>query len=95
VHRHPQGRRLKLKRTANEVWRRRAHVQVRLMCQLVDQIISLQLALGLVCRLRSRYLLHLVRDAVRAGDYRGFTTLGERAADETVLFAYQPNSVED
>jgi hypothetical protein len=91
----PEGRRLKLERTANEVWRRRAHVQVRLVCQLVGQIISLQLALGLVCRLRSRYLLHSVRGTVRAGDYRGFTTLGERAADETALFAYQLNSFED
>ena len=95
VHRHPQGRRLKLERTANEVWRRRAHVQVRLVCQLVGQIISLQLALGLVGRVRSRYLLHSVRGTVRAGDYRGFTTLGERAADETALFAYQLNSFED
>ena len=70
-------------------------MQVRLVCQLVGQIISLQLALGLVCRLRSRYLLHSVRGTVRAGDYRGFTTLGERAADETALFAYQLNSFED
>jgi hypothetical protein len=40
----PEGRRLKLEHTANEVWRRRAHVPMRLVCQLVGQISSLQLA---------------------------------------------------
>jgi hypothetical protein len=61
----------------------------------VGQIISLQLALGLVCRWRSRYLLLSVRDAARAGDYRGFTMLHERAAEEVELFAYQLGSFED
>jgi hypothetical protein len=36
-----------------------------------------------------------MRDAARAGDYHGFTTLGERSAAETALFANQPNFVED
>jgi hypothetical protein len=45
------------------------------VCQLVGQIIGLQLVLGLVHRLRSRYLLLSVRDAARAGDHRGFTVL--------------------
>ena len=91
----PEGRRIKLVHTAEEVWRRRARAPVRLVCQLVGQIISLQLALGLVCRLRSRYLLHSVRDAARAGDYRGFTGLGSRAADEVKLFATQVDTLKD
>ena len=48
---------------------------IRLECQLVGQIIGLQLVLGLVCRLRSRYLLLSVRDAARGGNHRGFTLL--------------------
>jgi hypothetical protein len=50
-------------------------VSIRLVCQLVGKIISLQLVLGLVRRLRSRYLLLSVRDAARAGDLRGFMVL--------------------
>jgi hypothetical protein len=50
-------------------------VPIRLVCQLVGQIIGLQLVLGLVRRLRSRYLLLSVRDAARAGDHRGLTVL--------------------
>ena len=71
----PEGRRLKLERTADDVWRRRAHVPIRLLCKLVGRIIGLQLALGLVRRLRSRYLFHSVCDAARAGNHRGFTVL--------------------
>ena len=50
-------------------------------------------ALGLVCRLRSRYLLHSVRDAARANDYRVYTTLNARAAAEAELFARQLDSL--
>ena len=91
----PEGRRLKLVRTAEEVWRHRRRVSVRLVCQLVGQIISIQLALGLVCRLRSRYLLHSVREAARAGDYRGVTGLCSRAMDEVKLFATQVDALEE
>ena len=91
----PEGRRLKLVRTAEEVWRHRRRVSVRLVCQLVGQIISMQLALGLVCRLRSRYLLHSVREAARAGDYRGVTGLCSRAMDEVKLFATQVDALEE
>ena len=91
----PEGRRLKLVHTASEVWKRRERVPVRLVCQLAGQVISLQLALGLVCRLRSRYLLHSVRDAARTGDYSGFTVLSERAAEEAELFGYQLDTFKD
>jgi hypothetical protein len=91
----PEGRRLKLVHTASEVWKRRERVPVRLVCQLAGQVISLQLALGLVCRLRSRYLLHSVRDAARTGDYSGFTVLSERAAEEAELFGYQLDTFRD
>ena len=39
----PEGRRLKLVRTAEEVWRHRRRVSVRLVCQLVRRIISQQI----------------------------------------------------
>ena len=90
----PAGRRDKLIATAQRVWQRRARVPVREVCQLAGQIMSLQLALGLVCRLRSRYLLHSVRDAARTNDYRGYTTLNARAAAEAELFAHQLDSLE-
>ena len=53
----PDSRRLKLMATAEFVLKNHKAVKVRSVCQLVGQVISLQLALGLVCRLRSRYLL--------------------------------------
>jgi len=90
----PDGRRDKLRATAQRVWHRRARVPVREVCQLAGQIISMQLALGLVCRLRSRYLLHSVRDAARANDNRGYTMLNARAAAEAKLFAHQLDSLE-
>jgi hypothetical protein len=31
----PEGRRLKLERTADEVWKRQEHVPIRLVCQLL------------------------------------------------------------
>ena len=65
------------------------------MCQLAGQVISLQLALGLVCRLRSRYLLNSVRDAARTGNYSGFTVLSGRAAEEAELFGYQLDTLKD
>jgi len=67
---------------------------VREVCQLTGHVMSMQLALGLVCRLRSRYLLHSVRDAARANDYRGYTMLNARAAAEAELFARQLDSLE-
>jgi hypothetical protein len=85
----PEGRRAKLRASADDVWKRRACVPVRTICQLAGQIMSMQLAFGLVCRLRSRYLLHAVKDAAQRHDYSGFTALGARAAQEALLFAYQ------
>jgi hypothetical protein len=91
----PDGRRAKLVATAQAVLKMRRRVAVRLVCQLVGQILSMQLAFGLVCRLRSRYLLFSVRDAARRGDYSGFTALNARAADEASLFADQVDTLVD
>ena len=55
-------------------------------------MISLQLALGLVCRLRSRYLLLVVRDAARAQDYNRIAWVMGRALEELKLWA---GSLED
>jgi len=85
----PDGRRDKLRATAQRVWHRRARVHLREVCQLAGQIMSMKLALGLVCRLRSRCLLHSVRDAARANDYCGYTMLNARAAVEAEIFARQ------
>ena len=90
----PDGRRAKLEATARTVWQNRTCVPVRTVCQLAGQVMSMQLALGLVCRLRSRYLLHSVRDAARRNDYRGSTRLCQRAANEAQLFAFELDSLE-
>ena len=90
----PDGRRFKLEATARTVWQQRTWVPVRTVCQLAGQVMSMQLALGLTCRLRSRYLLHSVRDAARRNDYRGHTCLCQRAAAEAQLFAYELDSLE-
>ena len=83
----PDSRRLKLTATAEFVLKNHKAVRVRSVCQLVGQVISLQLALGLVCRLRSRYLLLAVRDAARAQDYNRVVTLAGRALEEVALWA--------
>jgi len=72
----PEGRRAKFRARADDVWKRRARVPVRTIRQLAGQIMSMQLAFGLVCRLRSRYLLHAVKDAAQRHGYSGFTALG-------------------
>ena len=81
--------------TAQAVLRLRGRVAVRLVCKHVGQILSMQLALGLVCRLRSRHLLFWVRDAARRGDDSGLMALNARAADEASLFAGQVDTLVD
>ena len=63
------ARRAKLRATAEFVLKYYKALQVRKLCQLVGQILPLQLASGLECRLRSRYLLLAIRDAARVQDH--------------------------
>jgi len=51
----PERRRLKLQATAEAILAQHQSVRVRDLCKLIGQIISLELALGIVCRIRSRY----------------------------------------
>ena len=83
----PDSRREKLRATAELVLANHGAVRVRTVCQLVGQILSLQLSLGLVCRLRSRYLLLAVRDAARAQNYNAVVPIRGRALDELHLWA--------
>ena len=83
----PDSRRDKLRATAELVLANQGAVRVRTVCQLVGQILSLQLSLGLVCRLRSRYLLLAVRDAARAQNYNAVVPIRGRALDELHLWA--------
>ena len=64
----PEARRSELLETAAFVLENREAVRARVVCQLIGQIVSLQFALGLVCRLRSRYLMLAVRAAATALD---------------------------
>ena len=83
----PHARRDKLRATAEFVLENHKAVQVRKVCQLVGQILSLQLASGLVCRLRSRYLLLAIRDAARVQDYNRVVPIIGRALEELRLWA--------
>ena len=83
----PDSRRDKLRATADLVLANQGAVRVRTVCQLVGQILPLQLSLGLVCRLRSRYLLLAVRDAAQAQNYNTVVPLLGRALDELHLWA--------
>jgi hypothetical protein len=72
--------------TADEVLLRRHGLPARVVCKLIGQIVSMQLALGLVCRLRSRYLLLAVRGAAVAANYNITVVITGRALDELMLW---------
>jgi len=83
----PDSRRGKLRATAEFVLANHGAVRVRVVCQLVGQILSPQLSLDLVCRLRSRYLLLAIRDAAQAQNYSMVVPILGRALDELHLWA--------
>jgi len=62
-------------------------VRVRDLCKLIGQIISLELALGIACRIRSRYLLLTIAAAARSGNYNLMVTIRDRALSELRLWA--------
>ena len=88
----PNLRRDKLRTMAKFVLANHGAVRVRTMCQLVGQILPLQHSLGLVCRLRSRYLLLAIRDAARAQNYNMVVPILGRALDELHLMGGLPHA---
>ena len=89
----PTVRRLKLLDTAAHVLTNRDAVQARIVCKLIGQILSMRLALGLICRLRSRYLMLTVKPAATAGRYNMTTSVHGRALDELMLWCDTASSL--
>ena len=81
----PPARRAKLKATATRILKEH-QVPARLVCQLVGQIQANQLAFGLVCRLRSRYLQLAIRGAAQSGHYGMIVPVDGRARSEVELW---------
>ena len=80
-------RRRKLKAAVAEALARPARVRVRLLCSVCGQIQSIQLAYGIKCRIRSRYLLLAVRLALAGNpDYGAYVAPGARALEELALW---------
>ena len=89
----PAARQEKLVASAEYVLTRRRRVPARRVCQVIGQVLSMQLALGLVCRLRSRYLMLAVRAAAVASNYNIFVEVSGRALDELELWRDQASSM--
>jgi len=89
----PEPRRLKLIASVEHVITHHSAVSARKVCQVVGQILSMQLALGLVCRLRSRYLLLAVRRAAIEGNYNLIVAVHGRALDELELWREQATTL--
>jgi len=86
----PKRRLDKLQRSAAAVLALRpagTGVQARRLVRLAGQIWSMQPALGLVCRLRARYMMRCVRDAQRDLDYGRTVSVDDAAWAEVELFA--------
>mmetsp|Transcript_11017 Transcript_11017/g.23048 ORF Transcript_11017/g.23048 Transcript_11017/m.23048 type:complete len:616 (-) Transcript_11017:203-2050(-) len=80
----PEKRARKMMRVASEVWLQRHTCPARLVARLAGHLLSMQLALGLVVRLRSRYLLQSIRSASAAQDWRRLVQLSTRARGEVL-----------
>ena len=77
----------KLKAAVAGALSRSARVHVRSLCSICGQIQSMQLAYGIKCRTRSRYLLLAVRLALAGSpDYDAFVAPGARALEELALW---------
>jgi hypothetical protein len=59
----------KLEALAGDVLAAGERVQARQLARLAGQVLSMQTALGLVCRVRSRYINHCLRPAAAAQSY--------------------------
>jgi hypothetical protein len=81
----PAPRQEKLQLTATHVLHFSQGLPARSFCKLIGQIVSMP-ALGLICRLRSRYLMLAVRDAAGAGDYNMCVSITWRALDELAFW---------
>jgi hypothetical protein len=83
----PERRLRKLENTAAEVLAAGQSVRARLLARLAGQILSMQTALGLVCRVRSRYIANCIRPAARVQQYSMIVAVSERARHEIELWA--------
>ena len=87
----PERRLRKLKATARaalgEIDAEGGQATARLLARLAGQVMSMQIALGLVCRVRSRYILTCVRPAAAARRYGMLVPVSARARGEIELWA--------
>ena len=91
----PDDRRLKLKSAAQGVLDSAAAVRARSVCQVIGQVLSLQLSLGIVCRLWCRYLNLSVRDASRLGEYDRRVALCPKARGELERWLRELDSLKE
>ena len=83
----PDKRRAKLSRTVRAVLAAPHAAVVRDVCRVIGQIQSMHLALGITCRIRSRYLNLFVKLALLAGrTYDGTMAVTDRALAELHLW---------
>jgi len=83
----PERRLAKLESLAERVLQAKSGVRAVTIAQLTGQIWSMQPALGLICRLRCRYLTLCMLPAARAQQYGMVVHLVDRAREETTLWA--------
>jgi hypothetical protein len=86
----PESRQVKLIPSVEYVIAHRKRVGARMVCQVIGQVLSMQL----VCRLRSRYMMLSVREAAVVGDYNMAVSVQGRALDELKLWRDQVATLE-
>jgi hypothetical protein len=89
----PLAREEKMLAVAAEVVRCKGVCSARLVARLVGHVMSMHLALGLVCRLRSRYLLLSIRQAAVDGSWGATVYLSPRALEEVLFWIYDLHSL--
>ena len=82
----PTAQRGRLLAAARYVFDRGGRVAARKVCELVGKTFPVLLALGLVCRPQSRYLLLTVKPAAQTGDYSGPIMVTGKALGEVGPF---------
>jgi len=70
-----------------DAFERDGRAPARELARLAGQVMAMQSALGLVCRIRSRYVLHCVAPAAAAVNYGMLVGVPERARAEIELWA--------
>ena len=78
----PESRRVKMLQVARDVLSRASHCPARWVARLAGHRLAMQLALGIACRLRSRFLLKCVEDVAIVGDWNRLVALFPAAIKE-------------